>query len=64
MQDDNANVTMVQCIMKQPKSCLQTLTLMLALFNIWCLIIGLNDAFLLGDSVGAILVIGIQGNDL
>jgi hypothetical protein len=36
---------------------------MLALFNIWCLIIGLNDALLLGDCVGAILVVGIQGND-
>jgi hypothetical protein len=55
---------MVGCIMKQPKSFLQTLTLMLASFNIWCLIIGLNDVLLLGDSVGAILIVGIQGNDL
>jgi len=37
---------------------------MLASFDIWCLIVGLNDVFLLGDSVGAILVVGIQGNAL
>jgi hypothetical protein len=36
----------------------------LASFNIWCLIIGLNDAFMLRDSVGAILIIEIQGNHL
>jgi hypothetical protein len=50
--------------MKQPKSFLQTLTLMLALFTIWCLIIGLNDVLLLRDSVGVIFIVGIQGNDL